>query len=236
MQVLDHFTISVTSTPVSGETNSLVSGQSGNIKVTAIDKTGATMTLYRGTVQFSSGDAKATLPANYTYTSTDNGSHTFSVALKTVSGQSSTRDLTVKDTATGKSSTQNIDVWFNVIATVEGLVGQTTACGHVIANNDHFVALPVSKLCNVGVRVNHGAVTENTTVLDVGPWCPNTPSSTNSNTCSCSSDYYWQTSGVPMAVSLEGTCNSNGAGIDLANGTASDLGVAGLANIYWRFQ
>jgi len=116
----------------------------------------------------------------------------------------------------------------------EGLVGHTTGCGHVILTNDHFVALPATGLCNVGVRLAKGATKVNTTVLDVGPWCPNTPGPGNSNPCNCGSDRYWQTTGVPWCVNQ--SCSSDHAGIDLADGTAADLGVSGLGNIYWRFQ
>ena len=125
-------------------------------------------------------------------------------------------------------------VWFNVLATREGLVGQTTARGHVIVSNDHFVALPATGLCNVGVRPRNGNNAENTTVLDVGPWCPNTPVPGGFNQCICSSDRYWNTFGVPFAATA--SCATTHAGIDLADGTFANLGLMGNGNIYWRFQ
>src|SRR5262249_54554884 len=41
-----------------------------------------------GTVYFTSSDAQAALPANYTFTAADAGKHTFSATLKTVGTQS----------------------------------------------------------------------------------------------------------------------------------------------------
>ncbi len=228
------FTISVTSTPVQGETNSMVSGQAAQVQVTVLGANGSTASYYTGTVHFSSGDVTGTLPSDYTFTSTDAGIHTFSVTLSTVSGNSATRDLTAKDNNSGVSTTQNVDVWFQVIATREGLVGGVTACSHTITQNDHFVALPATGMCNTGVRLRNGNNLATTTVLDVGPWCPNTPGQGNSNTCSCPSDRYWQTSGIPFAATA--SCATTHAGIDLADGTFSDLGLTNNGNIYWRFQ
>jgi hypothetical protein len=55
-------------------------------------------------------------------------------------------------------------------ATREGLVGRTTASGHVITENDHFVALPSRKALNKSVIVSYRGKTVTTTVLDIGPW------------------------------------------------------------------
>ncbi len=229
-----NFKISVTSTPVQNETNSVISGQQAQVSVTAVDNNGNTVTSYTGTVHFTSTDTKATLPADYTYTSSDSGVHAFNVTLVTVSGNSATSPITVSDSAYNISSTQNINLWFQVIATREGLVGGTTACNHVITQNDHFVALPATSMCSVGVRLRNGANLATTSVLDVGPWCPNTPVQGGFNQCSCPSDRYWQTTGVPFAATA--SCATTHAGIDLADGTFNDLGLTTNGNIYWRFQ
>ena len=55
-------------------------------------------------------------------------------------------------------------------ATREGLVGKTTASGHVITDNDHFVALPSRKALNRSVIVSYRGKNVSTTVLDIGPW------------------------------------------------------------------
>jgi hypothetical protein len=70
--------------------------QAFNVTVTATDRFGNVATGYRGTVQFTTSDLLATLPANYAFSATDNGAHTFSVTLVTPPSQS----LTVTDTAT----------------------------------------------------------------------------------------------------------------------------------------
>jgi len=64
-----------------------------------------------------------------------------------------------------------------VFATREGLVGSTTSNGHVIAERDHFVALPSKKsLCKSDasteyqVRLTYNNRSVTVPVWDVGPW------------------------------------------------------------------
>jgi len=71
-------------------------GTAHNFTVTVTDAYGNVVTGYRGTVRFTSSDVQAGLPANYTFTASDNGVHTFSATLKTAGSQS----LTVTDTVT----------------------------------------------------------------------------------------------------------------------------------------
>ncbi|WP_079176332.1 hypothetical protein [Actinacidiphila rubida] len=127
-------------------------------------------------------------------------------------------------------------VTYRVYATREGLVGGTTANGHVIASRDHFVALPSRALLDslgsttYQVRVCHGSACETAPIWDVGPW----------NT----TDDYWNPAGVreswgdlaqgtPEAQAAYqtgyngghdqfGRAVSNPAGIDLADGTFWD--------------
>lgn len=72
-------------------------GATKTFVVTAKDAKGAIVTGYTGTVNFSSSDVKAGLPASYTFTAADAGVHTFSATLKTTGSQS----ITVKDSALG---------------------------------------------------------------------------------------------------------------------------------------
>ncbi|MEE4543935.1 SH3 domain-containing protein [Streptomyces sp. V4-01] len=131
---------------------------------------------------------------------------------------------------------------YRVYATREGLVGGTTANGHVIANRDHFVALPSRRLLDANgsrtyqVTVCNGSRCETAPIWDVGPW----------NT----TDDYWNPSGVreswgnlpqgtPEAQAAYqsgyngghdqfGRAVANPAGIDLADGTFWDgLGMTG---------
>src|SRR5262249_3338936 len=55
------------------------------------------LTSYTGTVQFTSSDASAILPANYTFTAGDQGMHSFTVTLQTGGTQ---QTVTVTDTVT----------------------------------------------------------------------------------------------------------------------------------------
>jgi hypothetical protein len=79
-------------------------GISKSFFVTAQDAFGNTVGSYRGTVHFTSSDPQAVLPANYTFTASDNGSHTFSATLKTAGKQSITATDTVTSSITGTQS------------------------------------------------------------------------------------------------------------------------------------
>ena len=80
-----------------------MAGAPGSVTVTADDLYGNVATGYRGTVKFSSSDTNAALPANYTFTAANAGTHTFTngVTLKTVGTQSITATDTVTGTITG---------------------------------------------------------------------------------------------------------------------------------------
>src|SRR5437899_10753596 len=75
---------------VSGYPSSTTAGVTNSFTVTAKDVFSNTATGYVGTVHFTSTDGSAALPANYTFTSTDAGVHTFSAALQTEGTQSIT--------------------------------------------------------------------------------------------------------------------------------------------------
>ena len=133
-------------------------------------------------------------------------------------------------------------VTYRIYATREGLVGGTTANGHVIQSRDHFVALPSSTVLNakgqytytVSIRnPANGRVASNVPVWDIGPW----------NT----HDNYWHepramwqsldrgtpeaeaayTSGFNGGKDEFGRTVANPAGIDIADGTFwDDLGMS----------
>jgi hypothetical protein len=127
-------------------------------------------------------------------------------------------------------------VYMNAFATDEGLVNAVTACNYKIPTNAQMVALPYGQaLCGQQVHVANGPNQQTVPVEDVGPWCPNTPGPGNSNTCSCSADAYWTGTGIPKAVTLEGSCNSNGAGIDLGDGTYSSVRGGTNGPVDWKF-
>ncbi len=102
-QQVDHFAVSV------GAANPDIAGTPFDVTVTAQDANGNTVTGYTGTVTFSSQDPYgASLPANYTFTAGDQGSHTFrgGAALYTAG----TDDVTVTDTAGGATGTALVNV------------------------------------------------------------------------------------------------------------------------------
>ena len=94
--VIDHFT-------VTGITDPVVAGTTTTPVVTAYDPYDNVKTNYPGTIVFTSDDARAVLPANYTFVSGDNGVHTFTngVTLKTTLEHSVT---VTGDTKTGSQT------------------------------------------------------------------------------------------------------------------------------------
>lgn len=77
-----------------------------NITITAKNDEGITENDYTGTIHFSANPNNAILPADYTYTTSDNGVHTFSNLSFTQSG---TYNLTIVDTI-DSSRTQTIEI------------------------------------------------------------------------------------------------------------------------------
>jgi hypothetical protein len=98
---------------------STTAGTGQTTTVTAYDATGVVYTAYRGTVHFTSSDAQAVLPADYTFTSTDAGAHQFPVTLRTAGTQS----VTVTDGgATPGSQTVTVSPAAASQLTLSGLV------------------------------------------------------------------------------------------------------------------
>ncbi len=65
----------------------VIAGQPLAITVQALDALGNTVSGYTGTVAFSSSDGAAVLPADYTFTTADQGVHTFEATLNTPGNQ-----------------------------------------------------------------------------------------------------------------------------------------------------
>ncbi len=81
-------------------------GNSFTVTVTAQDSFNNTATGYTGTAHFTSGDGLASLPGDYTFLSSDSGSHTFidGVSLNTPGSQSMTATDTVASSITGSAT------------------------------------------------------------------------------------------------------------------------------------
>src|SRR5207253_319899 len=82
----------------------VTAGNAFNVTVEAEDASNHLATGYTGTIHFSLGsaDAGATLPADYTFTASDHGKHTFQVTLSATGSQT----ITATDTATGSITGQ----------------------------------------------------------------------------------------------------------------------------------
>ncbi len=125
------------------------------------------------------------------------------------------------------------NAWFNVHATRIGLVGQTTASGHVIQPNSMFVALPCRTALHRRVEVQYKDRVVEVFVLDVGPWSTR--------------DAYWYGSGVPLAEQGKRVPTTwmdrygpprNPAAIDLSDAVWDTLGIErrlGVVEVSWRF-
>jgi hypothetical protein len=105
---------------VTASTSSTTAGSPFSLTATALDASGHTVTNYSGTVHFTSSDGQAVLPADYTFTGSDQGVHTFTngVTLKTAGSQT----VTVTDTS-NSSITGNTNVTVTAAAASHFPVG-----------------------------------------------------------------------------------------------------------------
>jgi hypothetical protein len=100
-----------------------VSGTATSVTVTVFDQYGNIATNYTGTVHLTSTDGAATLPADYTFTTADNGMHTFSVTLNTLGNQTVTATDTVTSTITAPSNQINVTGSKQATATITATQG-----------------------------------------------------------------------------------------------------------------
>lgn len=96
-------TATVTSFTISGFP-ATTAGAAKSFTVTARDASGQIVSGYTGTIQFSSSDVKAGLPASYTFTAADAGTHTFTATLKTAGTQTITATDIASATVKGNQS------------------------------------------------------------------------------------------------------------------------------------
>jgi hypothetical protein len=96
------------------------------VVVSALDHFGNVATGYTGTVHFASSDPQAVLPADYTFTAADAGSHTFTATLNTAG----TQTVSVTDTANPAFSSQaQVSVFTVVPASLELFASPTATAG-----------------------------------------------------------------------------------------------------------
>ncbi len=91
--------------------NTVTPGQKFDLQVVVQNGNGSVLTKYTGTLHFTSSDANAVVPADYTFTAADAGLHTFVVSLGTVGAQT----ISVADTKTPFLTALNRP--FTVVAT-----------------------------------------------------------------------------------------------------------------------
>ena len=89
---------------VTGFPATTTAGAANDVVVTAYDPYGNVATGYAGTVALSSPDGQAVLPANFTFTALDAGSHSFSVSLETAGTTSLTANDVVATSVAGSES------------------------------------------------------------------------------------------------------------------------------------
>src|SRR5262249_26267142 len=86
---------------VTGSPSPATAGGAGRVRAPAYDAYGNLAPGYAGTVQFTSSDRRAVLPANYTFTAADAGKHPFAVPLVTAGSQWIAATDTATPTITG---------------------------------------------------------------------------------------------------------------------------------------
>jgi uncharacterized repeat protein (TIGR03803 family) len=86
---------------VTGFPSPTTAGTSGSFMVTVLNPDGTTDTGYTGTIHFTSTDLQASLPADYTFQSSDQGVHTFTATLYTAGSQAITGTDTSNSSITG---------------------------------------------------------------------------------------------------------------------------------------
>ncbi|HEY3323559.1 MAG TPA: PKD domain-containing protein [Planctomycetota bacterium] len=82
---------------VSGFASPVISGTASSLTVSGTDAYGNAVATYTGTIHFSSTDANAVLPSDYTFVSGDQGTRNFTATLKTAGAQ----NITATDTVVG---------------------------------------------------------------------------------------------------------------------------------------
>jgi hypothetical protein len=93
----NHFTVSLSSGQVTA-------GRAETFTLAILDADGNPVTDYTGTVHFTSSDPQAVLPADYTFTPADRGTHVFGAALRTAGTQTITATDRNFNLITGTSS------------------------------------------------------------------------------------------------------------------------------------
>lgn len=105
-----------------------IAGASPTLTVIVRDPFNNLAPSYTGTVQFSSTDAQAVLPGNYTFTGSDAGTKTFTPTFKTAGSHTVTATDTVQSSVQGTSASITVTPAAASQLAVSGVANPTTAC------------------------------------------------------------------------------------------------------------
>ncbi len=164
---------------VTGFPGSTTAGVPGSVTVTLKDQFGSPATNYTGTIHFTSTDAQADLPANYTFAAADGGVHTFSggVTLKTAGIRSITARDTLNSLLSGTESSIAVSPSTAaqlVFVTQPGsaVYGSALSSQPVLKSldaygNDSAVGLAASKIVALSLTGGSGPLAGSTS-LDIG--------------------------------------------------------------------
>jgi len=139
------------------------------LQVTAKNEDGSTIAGYTGTVHFSSSDALAGLPADYTFTTADNGTHLFLVTLRTAARAQTVTVTDVNGPALGQSGT--ITGTSNSVRVIALPRGSASAAG-VLINQGLLLQLLGTALANALIKiiVHSDPIEIDTTADAAGNW------------------------------------------------------------------
>ncbi|QVL31380.1 hypothetical protein KIH39_21415 [Telmatocola sphagniphila] len=106
------------------------SGAIESVTVVALDASNRVVPNYTGTIQFSTAATGVTLPANYTFTSADQGVHTFQITSTTIGSETLTATDTASPSITGSVT---VNVKADLVATHFALIQLPSAYGSTTA-------------------------------------------------------------------------------------------------------
>jgi hypothetical protein len=112
---------------VSSVTSSTTAGVSRTVTLIAVDPYGNVATGYRGTIEFTSTDPLAALPASYPFSSADAGTHSFLVTLETAGTQAITATDSAISSITGTGSDVKVQAAAAKTLGVSGFATNDTA-------------------------------------------------------------------------------------------------------------
>ena len=205
---------------VSGIASPAAAGSSQTATVKAVDAYGNQATGYLGTIHFTSTDAQASLPPNYTFTAGDTGSHVFSggITLKTAGTQSATATDTVTSTINGSQTGIQVNPGTAASFTVHGFPSPSTA----------GVAGTVSMEARDAYA---NVVTTYSAVANIS----SSDAQASSTTCTfasgtCSTSFTLKTAGTQSISAIAGSVSGSQTSISVVAASAASLSLSGIAS------